>query len=361
MKSFNCLSLFSGAGGDTTGIESAGSKVLFYNEFWKKARETHEMNFPDSQLIAANENDADISKIPNSKFEELKDTVELIFAGFPCQGFSNGGKKKANDPRNSLFLEFIRATNIIRPNYIIGENVSGLLTRKTDSNEKYIDVIVREFERIGYKITYKVCTATDFGVPQKRKRLIIVGIRNDIDKTFTFPTFTTNTEPDMRDIIEFSMKGSIKVEKEDFDMSKIPSECVITNLTNDETEKLNEVHPYLKLKAKEKNCKFGNKTHPNSLSFSKRDSPIHCEIIDIRKPCKTIICTYERQPRLFVPLRNKNGYYIRCLLPNELKQIQGFPKDYKILGTDKEQIKQIGNAVPPQMIKKIVEILSTFI
>ena len=81
----------------------------------------------------------------------------------------------------------------------------------------------------------------------------------------------------------------------------------------------------------------------------------HCEIIDIRQPSKTIICTYEHQPRLFVPLKNPSGCYLRMLLSDELKQIQGFPEDYKINGSTKEQIIQIGNAVPPPLIKAIVE------
>jgi DNA (cytosine-5)-methyltransferase 1 len=91
------------------------------------------------------------------------------------------------------------------------------------------------------------------------------------------------------------------------------------------------------------------------FSFGKRISPIHCEIIDIRKPAKTIICSYEHQPRLFVPLKNSSGYYLRMLLPKELKQIQGFPVDYKLCGNQKEQIIQIGNAVPPPLIQAVVE------
>ena len=82
--------------------------------------------------------------------------------------------------------------------------------------------------------------------------------------------------------------------------------------------------------------------------------PVGGEIIDIRNPSKTIICTYARQPRLFVPLQNKNGYYLRCLLPDELKQIQGFPSTFQICGNKKEQVKQIGNAVPPPLITHIV-------
>jgi DNA (cytosine-5)-methyltransferase 1 len=91
------------------------------------------------------------------------------------------------------------------------------------------------------------------------------------------------------------------------------------------------------------------------FSFGKRDSPIHCEIVDIRQAAKTIICSYDHQPRFFVPLQNASGSYLRMLLPDELKQIQGFPADYKVLGSVKEQITQIGNAVPPPLIKSIVE------
>ena len=91
-------------------------------------------------------------KTDDKEFTKYKDVVNLIFAGFPCQGFSNAGKKKINDPRNTLFKEFLRATKIIKPKYIIGENVKGLLTRKTETGEKYIDIIVREFQIIGYNV-----------------------------------------------------------------------------------------------------------------------------------------------------------------------------------------------------------------
>ncbi len=153
----------------------------------------------------------------------------------------------------------------------------------------------------------------------------------------------------MSEGVKFNMTGAIKVN------FTIPSECILTDMENEEEE--NNPHPYLRLKVNARNEAYGDKVHSNLLSFAKRDSPIHCEIIDIRLPSKTIICTYEHQPRLFVPLRNKNGYYLRCLLPDELKQIQGFPADYKIAGTAKQQIIQIGNSVPPGLIQMIAETL----
>ena len=282
-----------------------------------------------------------------------------------CQGFSQAGKKLPDDPRNTLFREFLRATKLIEPSYIIGENVSGLLTRKTASGEKYIDVIVKSFEDIGYKVKYSVFKCEEYGVPQLRRRLILVGVKDTIPGEYTFPKPTTLTPLGLSDIVEFDMHGAIEIKPDVFDMSTLPPECVLTDMDNDEREKSHgepgAPHPYLRLKVNMETSK-GEKIKPewkgkqfkSLVSFQKRDSPIHIEIVDIRNPSKTIICTYGHQPRLFVPLRNKHGYFIRMLLPDELKQIQGFPKDYKLTGNVSNQIKQIGNAVPPPLIENIV-------
>jgi DNA (cytosine-5)-methyltransferase 1 len=286
---------------------------------------------------------------------EVKDDNSYIVENIivhNCQGFSQAGKKNANDVRNTLFSQFLRATRIVNPKYIIGENVKGLLTREMDDGRKYIDVIVSEFENLGYKIKYKLFKTDKYGIPQKRERLVIIGSRTGVE--LKFPDEIPGT-PNLMNIVKFDMTGSIKIEPEDFDMSTIPAQCIVTDMENEEDE--NNPHPYLRLKAKRRNETYGDKTYANMLSFGKRDSPIHCEIIDIRGPSKTIICTYEHQPRLFVPLRNKKGYFLRCLLPDELKQIQGFPADYKMAGNLKQKIVQIGNSVPPGLIKLVAESL----
>jgi DNA (cytosine-5)-methyltransferase 1 len=343
------ISLFSGMGGDSLGMVQAGLKLVAYCEKEKVFCGSHDLNFEHCALLGNN-----ITEIPDSVFETYKGDIDVIFAGFPCQGFSNAGKKDVNDVRNTLFREFLRAVTLIRPKFIIGENVKGLLTRKDKNNLNYIDVIVSEFGNIGYDLKYKVIKADKYGVPQKRERLIIIGKDRCLTSELSFPDEITLPELNLKNIVTFNMTGAIKVDEEDFDMTTIPEECILTDMTND----LGEdpiVHPYLRLKVKTRNTDYGEKTHYNMLSFSKRDSPIHCEIIDIRKPAKTIICTYEHQPRLFVPLKNKNGFYLRPLLVDELKQIQGFPPDFKMKGTDKQKIIQIGNAVPPPLIKLIVE------
>lgn len=340
------ISLFSGMGGDTLGMHNAGLKVVAYNEINRIFQKTHDQNFENSVLIGE-----DIKDIPNNTFAYYKDKIEFLFAGFSCQGFSNAGKKKVNDPRNTLFKEFVRAAEHMQPDYIIGENVKGLLSRKTTDDEYYIDVIVKSFEEIGYNVIYKVFKAHKYGIPQKRERLIILGVKSSLEREISFPE-ESNVLPNLKDIVKFNMKGAIKIKKKDFDMSTIPDECILKDLNNQEEE--NDVHPYLQVLVNDKKYTYNGTTYDNRLSFSKRISSVHGEIIDIRNPSKTIICTYEHQPRLFVPLQNKNGYYLRCLLPDELKQIQGFPSDYKINGTVKQQIIQIGNAVPPPLIKQII-------
>ena len=217
-------------------------------------------------------------------------------------------------------------------------------------------MIREEFDRIGYSFKYQLCKTDKYGIPQKRERVIFVGIRNDYGHVndIQFPVEIPGV-PNLQNIVRFDMTGAIRVLPEDFDMSEIPEECILTDLTNEEDE--NNPHPYLKLKVKTRGDSYNGVVYDNMLSFGKRGSPIHSEIIDIRLPSKTIICTYDHQPRLLVPLRNSKGYFLRCLLPYELKQIQGFPADFQIAGNLKQQIVQIGNSVPPGLICEVAKLL----
>lgn len=364
MSKGKAISLFSGMGGDSLGIVNSGFDLVAYSEKERVMRQTHDLNFENCQLIG----NGDITKTPDSEFKAFSDNVDLIFAGFPCQGFSNGGKKDPNDPRNSLFREFVRVAQIIKPKYIIGENVKGLLARKTQTGEAVIDIITQEFEKLGYVVNHRVFKCHRYGVPQKRERLLIVGIlqskvgKSKADGRIRFPAEHPEKEiPDLTQIVKFDMTGTIQITQEDFDWTTIPEECIVTDMTND--EEAGNPHPYLKMKVESRDVPYPKdspktKIHHTLLSFGKRDSPIHCEVVDIRRPAKTIICTYDHQPRFFVIQRNKKGYFLRCLLPDELKQIQGFPADYQLSGNIKQQIVQIGNAVPPPLIKEVVETLT---
>jgi len=346
------ISLFSGMGGDTLGIEKSGIEVVAFNDFNKTAVNSHKRN-SNSKLL--HEDILDITKIPDSVFLELAGQINLIFAGFPCQGFSHGGKKLPDDPRNTLFKEFVRATEIVQPEFIIGENVEGLLSRTTPNGEKYIDIIQESFEEIGYKIKYKVIKSEDCGVPQLRRRLIIIGVHNLLDYDYEFPEEVCCCGN--LNFLEETLKGSVCISGI-YPVDKCKKLNPI-HIHKDDREENDSVHPYI-LSIINKEPVYMEKHFDCLLSYGKRESPIHLEIVDREKPSKTIICTYNHQPRLLVPLKYDNKYYIRPYTVHELKQIQGFPKEFEICGNTKEQIIQIGNAVPPGLVEHILKPIISF-
>ena len=115
MKKYKALSLFSGAGGDTLGLEKAGFEVTHFVEFDNDAIKTHKKNFKKSKHLLSSKGSKSIVDIEDYIFESLKGKIDIIFAGFPCQGFSHAGKKIEGDERNKLFYEFVRAVRIIKP------------------------------------------------------------------------------------------------------------------------------------------------------------------------------------------------------------------------------------------------------
>jgi DNA (cytosine-5)-methyltransferase 1 len=350
------LSLFSGAGGDTLGLEMAGYKVTHFSEFSPDAIKTHQAQFPDSTLLQHN-GDTDITKLPDEIFAAIK--ADLIFAGFPCQGFSHAGKKKVDDPRNELVHQFVRATRIIQPEWIIGENVPGLLSRQgrdpdTGETRPVIDIIAALFKQIGYNIYYKVLDASDFGVPQLRKRLFIIGSRGET----VFPSLKTMKKAGIRSILESTLKNSIKIERPvgGEDRYWIESEEHVSGTPHPNLVRL--VNGIRSLTPEERKDSDEKEMidEDGLLSYGKRSSGYHGEIVDPDKPSKTIICTYQSCPRLFVGLRNASGdHYLRTFTVSELAQIQGFPKDYVFHG--KTAIQQIGNSVPPPVVKALVQAL----
>lgn len=349
------ISLFSGMGGDTLGMVRNKINVVAFSEFKKVFRDTHDCNFKNCEALGQDVN-SDITKIPDSEFKKYRNNVDIVFAGFPCQSFSLGGKRKLDDPRNTLFIEFVRVARLTDVPIIIGENVKGLLTKKNHKNQLYIDIITKEFEKLGYNVIYKLFKCHYYGIPQKRERLIILGIKTRyLDRyKLEFPKETTLKKfPNISHIIQFDMQGAMKIEKKWIEELKIPNECIKIDMKNKEKE--NNVHPYLIMKRDMKTKEYGNKTFNHLFSFGKRISPIHLEIVDIRNPCKTIICTYNHQPRLLVIMKNQNGYFVRPMTPYELKQIQTFPRSFQLRGTRKDKIIQIGNAVPPKLIYTIVK------
>jgi DNA (cytosine-5)-methyltransferase 1 len=372
----NAISLFSGAGGDTLGLERAGYKVIAFNEFNEAAAKTHTTVFPGSVAIMNPETKAtDITKVPNEVFAPYQGRVNLIFSGFPCQGFSHAGKKRSDDSRNELVHEFVRATRILQPEWILGENVKGLLARKGRLNAEaplrpVIDIIRDLFEGIGYRITYRVLDVSTLGVPQNRKRLIIVGHRGlDGFPHMPWETMEAATTPPLgvvRPFLEPHLADAMELpalyKPADQEAAYwIPTtETVVTGTPHKNLDRL--VRGIRNRSGAEKAAATvdpveGNQViEPDGLiSFGVRKGGYHGMVLHPDRPCNTIISTYNLCPRLFVGLHNPavGKYWIRCMTPRELGQIQGFPADYAWQGTDKQKIIQIGNAVPPPLAERV--------
>jgi len=178
LKNFNVLELFAGAGGLAIGLEKAGLKCVALNEIDKWACQTLRNNRNNWEVLEGD--------VKSFSFEKYKDTVDVVTGGFPCQSFSYAGKRLGlNDARGTLFYEFARVVKEVNPPLCIGENVKGLLSH---DNGKTLEGMISILDEIGYKVApIKVLKAINYNVPQKRERLILVGIRKDIDIEYNYP------------------------------------------------------------------------------------------------------------------------------------------------------------------------------
>lgn len=171
------VSLFSGAGGMDIGFRQAGFNIVFANDFDKDAQRIHELNLGaiDSR---------DIRTIGASEIPEC----DILTAGFPCQPFSNAGLRKGvDDPRGTLYLECLRIIGAKKPVVIVFENVKGLMSSKDKKGNKLILALKNDLEKLGYDVAYQVLDASDYQVPEKRERLIIVGVKKELGIHFEFP------------------------------------------------------------------------------------------------------------------------------------------------------------------------------
>lgn len=171
------VSLFSGCGGMDKGFELAGFWRVFANDFDKDAQAVFRKNLGEIDP-------RDVRTIPSDEIPPC----DIVTAGFPCQPFSNAGNRRGvYDRRGDLYLECLRVVRDKKPSVVVFENVKGLMSSKHQSGKSLIDVIREDLEKIGYVVTYRVVDASDYGVPQKRERMILVAVAKHIGVKFEFP------------------------------------------------------------------------------------------------------------------------------------------------------------------------------
>lgn len=173
-------SLFSGCGGLDYGFFKSGFDIVFALDNYQRACETYELNL---NLPIARK------KIQNISYDEIPD-CDIVIGGFPCQGFSTAGWFKKGDARNELYVEMLKIIDEKRPMYFLAENVMGLLYMEKG---KVLEYILNDFRKLGYGVKYKKINCADYGVPQQRKRIFILGARNG--RTISFPEPTHHKNP----------------------------------------------------------------------------------------------------------------------------------------------------------------------
>lgn len=337
-ESFNCIDLFCGCGGLSLGFEKAGFNVLLGIDAWQDAITTFNYNHKNSKGICADLstlNPEEIEKELNGK------TVDLIIGGPPCQGFSVAGKRIVDDERNKLYKNFVRFVEYYKPKAFMMENVPNILS----IGEGIVkDSIVKDFSDLGYKVVYRILTASDYGVPQNRRRAVFVGLQNGME--FKYPHSTVKNRITSKEAIsdlpdktitdgdKYPLEPQSEYQKTMRENAKGLYNHRIT-LHTEQTKRIISLVP-----------DGGNyKDLPLELQNT-RKVHIAWTRLDSTKPSFTIDCGHNH---------HFHYEYNRVPTVRESARIQSFPDDFVFLGKQGSQLRQVGNAVPPLMAEEIAK------
>jgi len=329
-KKITGIELFAGAGGLALGLEKAGVKDLEFVEFNHDACTTLRLNRPEWNVV---END-----IHEISFKGFKGKINLVSGGAPCQAFSYAGKKLGfGDTRGTLFAEFARCVNETQPEMFLFENVRGLLSH--DKGRTY-QTIKHEFEKIKYKVIEKVLNASYYGVGQKRERVIVIGIRRNIvkDINFQFP-LPDSKQTVLRDVLKnVPCSQYIPYSENKKKILKLvpPGGCWV-----DLPEEI--AKEYM---GKSYYSGGGRRGMARRISWD--------------EPCLTLTTSPSQKQTERCHPDETRPFTVR-----EYARIQSFPDTWEFFGKLTEQYKQIGNAVPVELAKRvgesIVKALSTYL
>lgn len=310
------IELFAGAGGLALGLEQAGIKTVEYVEFDKACCETLKMNRPEWNVIC--------DDIHNVDFTEYRDKIDIVTGGFPCQAFSYAGKKLGfEDTRGTLFHEFARCVQEVQPKMFLAENVRGLVSH---DKGRTLETIINVFESLGYHTQQKVLNACYYGVGQKRERIVIIGIRNDLYIQYEYP------EPDKEwTTLRKALKdcpdspGEVYSERKRKVMELVPPGGCWVNLPEDIAKEYMGKSYY---------SGGGRRGMARRISWD--------------EPCLTLTTSPSQKQTERCHPEETRPFTVR-----EYARIQSFPDDWEFCGGIGDQYKQIGNAVPVEMARRV--------
>lgn len=297
------VSLFSGAGGLDLGFKMAGHDIVWANDLYEDAVHTYQKNIGNHIVLE------DVRNIPT---DEIPD-CDIVIGGFPCQGFSVANTKRhVADERNELYKQLIRVIEDKKPKFFLAENVKGLTNL---GKGEVFKMILADFEQLGYKVQYKILNAADYGVPQTRMRVIIVGVRNDIGWEYEFPKMTHSQDGKDGLPIWVSVSEALKGLPDPDSENDVPN------------------HTYSKYKL-------------NINGY------IGHRLLDPDKPAPTVTARGDNRGGVVIHPHPNGQRRMSC---RELALVQSFPIDYEFSGNNSSIYRQIGNAVPPLLAYAIAK------
>lgn len=337
LKQPKVATLFAGGGGDTLGFVSTGFKLVFANDNNPDACETLRNRFENGEKII---HKGDIQKITDFA------AANVITGGFPCQGFSAAGPRRINDKRNALYRDLKRAVETVRPEFFVAENVKGFVTLGENEHRQFFKdgkivklgklahSIIDDLSSTGYRIKYELHNARDFGLPQERARIIIVGTRTDVDFDFKFPIPTHGKD----DFVSMEQFGIKKIKVKDSEIYR-------------ETKGRRRDYFSSRYMSRNRIRKWDQPSFTIPAEASQVPACPDCEKMwdkdSFKRPNdETLVKSYSR----FIKHVSKD---LKRLSWRQCAAIQGFPPDYEFAGDLVSVYKQIGNAVPPKLMEKI--------
>jgi len=345
------IDLFAGAGGMSIGAEYAGVDIQVAIEFDKYAAATYKANHSSTAVIAG-----DIRNVKKIDIENVKDQV-VVFGGPPCQGFSTSNQKTrtVDNPNNWLFKEFIRVVRVVRPDWVVFENVKGIT--ETEGGV-FIDELIKKFKNLGYSVSFKVLNSVDYGVAQRRSRFFLVASLHNTEFDFPGPTTTkyisvNEAISDLPELIngasenwkEYKTEAASKYAKSLRRSRRKSSNHIVTRNAEHILERFEFVP------------QGGNwEDIPERLMLNYKDrTRCHTGIyhrLEADKP--SIVIGNYRKNMLIHPSEHR-GLSVR-----EAARLQSFPDRYEFKGSIGFQQQQVGNAVPPLLAKAIFKKICSY-
>ncbi len=340
-KKFTFIDLFCGAGGLSYGFEQAGFKALLGIDNDKKALETFEKNHNGAQTICG-----DITKINYEDIKKIigKRKIDVIIGGPPCQGFSLSGFRNFDDPRNKLYLSYIRLVEEISPMAFIIENVPGLISLFGGAVK---NSIVKRFSELGYTVKYKILCASDYGVPQNRKRVVFVGVKGGVND-YSYPPVLQNCvtcemalsdlPPLIDELGDETQSYLVEPQNTYQELMRKRASYVANHVAAVHSDKVKNIIALV----------------PDGGNY--KDLPPEYKEIRNFHVAWTRFASNKPAPTIDTGHRHHFHYkYNRVPTVRECARIQSFPDDFVFLGNKTQQFRQVGNAVPPLMAEQIAK------